>query len=341
MRRLAHRPMLAAAAAVACLCLAPACRFRHPLPGWIQDAPADSVAAFSGQAGWMLTHANSQDLLARAPEAGQALDLFLQKARINPATETGRLTFHFLGVPQPGRAGAAQGLGQVLIQLDQFQHPKALLAALANAFPQEGQLRMDGREWPLYVILDVDTPKLQAHLRAASDGRGRIWIGDLSALQRLASRGTLASRPDVAAAAAWISPRAPFQGYLQPEALLTGLAAKALPDQGALRDLPRGLDALLWSVTPGSGPGQPNRFELALAGSPEGVARITPWIQRLVAAVAAVQPTPGAPAPEVMQEKRRVGLRATLTDAQLKLVMEKLGQPAFSFSLSPGSAPAA
>jgi len=38
-----------------------------------------------------------------------------------------------------------------------------------------------------------------------------------------------------------------------------------------------------------------------------------------------------------MQEKRRVGLRATLTDEQLKLVMEKLGQPMLSFRRVPAA----
>jgi hypothetical protein len=34
-----------------------------------------------------------------------------------------------------------------------------------------------------------------------------------------------------------------------------------------------------------------------------------------------------------MQEKHRVGLRCALTPEQLKLVMEKLGQPGFSLTL--------
>jgi len=49
-----------------------------------------------------------------------------------------------------------------------------------------------------------------------------------------------------------------------------------------------------------------------------------------------LQSAPGS-APELMQEKRRVGLRCSLTPEQLKLVMEKLGQPGFSFRLPTGS----
>ncbi|MDE3032161.1 MAG: hypothetical protein KGI56_00730 [Acidobacteriota bacterium] len=329
MHRPALRLLVPVAVAVAGLGLASSCRPHPRVPAWVQSAPEDSMLSFSGGAGWMLTQPDIQNLLAREPEASRALDLFLQKARINPHTETGRLTLHLLKGPTQGK-----GLGQILIQLDQFQDPKALLAALAGDFPEEGMLHLNGRDWPLYVILDLDTPAATAHIRAASDEQGQLWIGDLSALQRLASQKTLAARPDAAAAAAWINAKAPFQGYLQPEALLGGLQ-KNLPETSTLRDLPRGLDALFWSVAPGASPGQPSQFDLAIGGSAEGIAQIAPWLQRLVALVSAVQPAPGAAPPELMQEKRRVGLRATLTDAQLKLVMEKLGQPMLSFKSVP------
>ncbi|HEX9081427.1 MAG TPA: hypothetical protein VF768_04055 [Holophagaceae bacterium] len=329
MRRPASILIAAASAGVAGLCLLSACRPRPKVPGWVRTAPADSLVGFSGEARWVLLHHEVRDLLAREPLADRALDLFLQKAHINPQAETGRLTIHFVGRPDAAEPSPEQGLGHVLIQLDQFRDPKALIAAVTASFPQEGQIRLEGRDWPLYVIFDLDTPQAKAHIRAASDEQGQIWIGDLSALQRLASQETLAARPDALAAAEWINPQAPFQGYLQPEALLSGVR-KAIPDSSsALRDLPKGLDALFWSVTPGQGPDAPYRFELALAGSPEGISQIAPWLQRLVAVVNAVQPPPGAPAPELMQERRRVGLRATLTNTQLKLIMEKLGQSSF------------
>jgi hypothetical protein len=93
---------------------------------------------------------------------------------------------------------------------------------------------------------------------------------------------------------------------------------------------------MFWSITPALEKDQPMRFELALAGTPEGINQVTPWLQRLVAAANAVQSGPSA-APELMQEKRRVGLRCTLTPEQVRLVMEKLGQPGFSFDLPLGS----
>src|SRR5512133_1478885 len=310
-----------------------ACRPKPRVPGWVQAAPADSVAAFSGEAGWMLTHKEIQSLISRDPMVERALDLFLQKARINPRTETGRVTFHVMGMPQEGEQNLQKGLEHVLIQLNQFADPTALVAALAESFPQEGSLRLQGRDWPLHVILDLETQGTKAHIRAASDEKGQIWIGSLEALQRMAAKDSLASQPDAALAAEWISPRAPFQGYLQPEALLGGLRRNL--EGSIVRDLHQGVNVLFWSITPPAQKDQPIRFELALAGSAEGINQVTPWLQRLVAAANAVQSAPG-PGPPLMHEKRRVGLRCALTPEQLKLVMEKLGQPGFSFSLPAG-----
>lgn len=325
--------------AVALLCLpwATSCRPKPRVPGWVQTAPGDSLAAFSGEAGWMLTHKDMQSILSREPMVERALDLFLQKARINPRQETGRVTFHVIGVPQKGPTDLKQGLEHVLIQLSQFREPGALVSALAESFPQEGSLQIQGRDWPLHVILDLQTRDAKAHIRAASDEQGQVWIGSLEALGRLAARESLAGQKDAASAAEWINGRAPFQGYLQPEALLGGLRQKL--EGSLIKDLPQGVSALFWSITPAKEKDQPIRFELALAGSPEGINQIAPWLQRLVAAADAVQSAPGA-APELMQEKRRVGLRCALTPDQLKLVMEKLGQPAFSFG-PPAAAPKA
>ena len=325
--------LIPAAVALVCLPFASSCRPKPRLPGWVQAAPGDSLAAFSGEAGWMLTHKEVQSFISRDPMVERALDLFLQKARINPRTETGRVTFHVIGVPQKGEDTLQKGLEHALIQLNQFKDPAALIGALAESFPQEGSLHIQGRDWPLYVILDIEAQGTKAHIRAASDEKGQVWIGSLEALNRMAAKEGLASQPDAALAAEWISPRAPFQGYLQPEALLGGLRQHL--EGSFVKDLPEGVNALFWSITPGEEKDQPIRFELALAGKPEGINQVTPWLQRLVAATSAVQPAPGM-APQLMQEKRRVGLRCLLTAEQLKLVMEKLGQPGFSFQLGGG-----
>lgn len=325
--------LIPAAVALVCLPFAFSCRPKARVPGWVQVAPGDSLAAFSGEAGWMLTHKEVQAFISRDPMVERALDLFLQKARINPRTETGRVTFHILGMPQKGEDTLQKGLEHALIQLNQFKEPAALVGALAESFPQEGSLRIQGHDWPLHVILDVEAKGTKAHIRAASDEKGQVWIGSLEALNRFAAKESLAAQPDIALAAEWINPRAPFQGYLQPEALLGGLRQNL--ESSLVKDLPQGITALFWSITPGEDKDQPVRFELALAGKPDGVNKVSPWLQRLVAAANAVQSAPGA-TPELMQEKRRVGLRCTLTSEQLKLVMEKLGQPGFPFTLPGG-----
>lgn len=328
--------LIPAAVAVVCLFAGFSCRPKANVPGWVKSAPADSVASFSGEAGWMLTHKEIQAFISRDPMVERALDLFLQKAHINPRLETGRVTFHVIGVP-PQVGGSAhkgiegslqQGLEHVLIQLNQFRDPTALVGALAESFPQEGSLHLQGKDWPLYVILDLEVKGTKAHIRAASDEKGQVWIGSLEALTRMAAKAGLSAQPDAAMAAEWISPRAPFQGFLQPETILGGLRKNL--DTSFIKDLPQGVTALFWSVTPSQEKDASARFELALAGTPEGINQVTPWLQRLVAAANAVQSAPGS-APELMQEKRRVALRCTLTTEQLKLVMEKLGQPGFSF----------
>jgi hypothetical protein len=326
--------LIPAAAALACLSLASSCRPRNRVPGWVQAAPADSLAAVSGEAGWMLSHKEIQALISRDPTVERALDLFLQKAHISPRVETGRVTFHVIGLPRKDEKDLQKGLEHVLIQLNQFKDPAALVGALAESFPQEGSLRIQGRDWPLYVVLDLETGGAKAHIRAASDEKGQVWIGSLDALAHLASGEGLGAQPDAALAADWISPRAPFQGYLQPEALLSGLRGSL--ESSMVKDLPRGVHALFWSLTPAEGKDQPIRFELVLAGDPEGINQVSPWLQRLVAAANAVQAAPGG-APELMQEKRRVSLRCALTPQQLKQVMEKLGQPGFTLNLPGGS----
>lgn len=339
--------LIPAAVAMVCLVAGFACRPKPNVPGWVKSAPADCAASFSGEAGWMLTHKEIQALVSRDPMVERALDLFLQKARINPRQETGRVTFHVLGVPPQVEGSTAkgvegslqQGLEHVVIQLNQFKDPAALVGALAESFPQEGSLHLQGRDWPLYVILDFEAKGTKAHIRAASDEKGQVWIGSLEALTRMAAKAGLSSLPDAALAAEWISSRAPFQGFLQPEILLGGLRKNL--DTSFIKDLPQGVTALFWSVNPSQDKEGAVRFELALAGTPEGINQVTPWLQRLVAAANAVQTAPGS-APELMQEKRRVGLRCALTAEQLKLVMEKLGQPGFSFGpldrgLKPGN----
>src|SRR5690348_391574 len=173
-RMLMVAPVLALGAAAI---LVPACRPKTAAPPWILAAPGGSQMAVSGRLGWLAQDPSFRKLLSQSPEAEQALEIFLQRAHIDPAKDQGRLTLHLLGAPDETKP--TRGF---LLALDQFQDPKALQMALASSFPPEGTLHWNGRDCPLHVILDVDSPKLKAHLRALGDPDGRIWIGDLDTL---------------------------------------------------------------------------------------------------------------------------------------------------------------
>jgi hypothetical protein len=179
---------------------------------------------------------------------------------------------------------------------------------------------------PIYVILDLN----QYHFRAVADPEGRIWLGELRSLARL-GQGHPGPRHDLAVATEWINGAAPFQGFLRTRPLLEGIKGRIPPELA--RNLPQGIEALAWSVTPGASLDKNalHRFELAISGSPEGVGQVAPWLQRFVAAAATVQGAPSAQAPEILQERRRIGLRCQLTGEQINQALAKLAQPGLSF----------
>jgi hypothetical protein len=309
--------------------LAMACgKGRAKAPEWVLSSPAPTVMAISGATGWVLEQPQFQTLLERFPMAEQSLDLFLKHAKINPHQETGRVTFYVLSSAPlvPGTATNPQP-SDFLLQMGGFRDPAALHLALADAFPAEGSLPVQGEELPLYVLFDLN----QYHIRAVVDAGGRVWLGDLGALAKLGS-GHLAPHHPVLESAQWINGVAPFQGFLKPQGLLKEASAK-LPSEWA-KSLPQGIEALAWSVTPGTGPNTTHRFELAVTGSPEGVLQVAPWLQRFVAAATSLQGG-SAQAPEILQERRRIGLRAQLTQEQVNLALSKLSQPGISFGHLP------
>lgn len=292
-------------------------------PEWVQAAPAQCSVALSVQAGWVLDHENVQTLLARFPMADQMLDLFMKKARINPKGETGRVTFYVLDPPQKVTSDLTQAARQLLVLLEGFKDPGALQAAVLESFPQEGSMSIQEKDCPLHVIMDVN----QVHIRAAVEPGGRIWLGDLGALGRMASQGPL-KRELALKAAEWVDGRAPFQGMAQVEPLL-GQVRGHIPKNMGL-DIPTGVDTLAWSVTPSNDPKAPHRLDLALTGTPEAMTQVTPWLQRIGALASAAGPGAAQP-PEIVSERTRAGLRASMTQDQLNAVLSKLGQLPIKF----------
>lgn len=321
------------AAMSALLLVLPACRSKAVQgPEWLQAAPADCQVAFSAEARWILEHRSFQSLLAQSPLAEQTLDLFLTKARIAPHLETGRITFFVLRLPNMESKDPAEISRAFLIRLSGFKNPQSLALALAESFPQEGSLLLGRRDMPLHVIIDVN----QVHMRALAEPEGAVWIGDLGALAALSAKGGALPRSALRRAGEWVDPKASFQGFMLPDRLLAALPKDKLPADWAA-ELPQGLEALTWSVQPAADSKGAHRLELSVAGRPEGVSRMVPWLQRLVAVSNSLQPQPIQPS-ELIQEKDRAGIRCSLTQEQLNALMARLGQPLFRIdSGKPGS----
>jgi hypothetical protein len=281
--------------------------------------------AISGQVGWLLENPEFQSAITRFPLAEQTLDLFLKKAKIHPEGETGRITFFVFELPK-GQDRPEDMAQDFLLQFDGFKNPRALQMALAESFPPEGSLMLDKKDCPLFVMMDVNKVKI----RALVDPQERILVGDLRALGRRASQGTIAQgpkAPDALGAGEWIDATAPIAGYVNPDALMAGFGNK-LPNDVA-KEFPKGLESVVWSVTPAKDPKDPkatHRLELAVGGSPEGINQASHWVQRLVAAASQM----GAQqqlAPMLMQEKTRVGVRYSASNEQLTAILGSFGQP--------------
>lgn len=295
-------------------------------PEWLRTAPAGTQIGLSGNAGWLLDQQQFQALVARNPLAEQTLELFLKQARISPKVESGRISFYVLDLSSATGKGSFKP-GAFLIQLAQFRDPQALQTVLASSFPAERTLTMQGKEFPLHVILDVN----DVQIRAVADEAGRIWLGELKALEQLGQRGYLPKGHPILRAAAWTEDKAPLQGFILPEAFRMHL--KDEPMANLARELPEGIAGLAWSLSPGQGKAPIHRFELAVSGNPNGISQVTPWLQR-IGALASTQQEAG-PAPELLQEPDRTALRCQLTEAQASQILSKLNQPQFKLSPAP------
>jgi len=288
-------------------------------PDWAASAPTGTVMAVSSQASWVVQRPEFQNFMGQFPIAERTLDLFLKRAHINPAEETGRISFYVMDLKlNTDQLRAGVDGSSFLLQLGGFREPKNLLMAITEAFPMEGTLLVGKRELPLYVLLDYN----QFHMRLIFDEQDRIWIGDLSALASLGKTPTLSSPAQ--RAGEWINGRAPIQGLVLPEQLLEQ-ASQKLPKAFA-KEMPRGIQALAWSVTPSAAKDAPHSLELAVTGTPEGIRQISPWIQRLVALVSNMPGAPSHPT-DVLEEQDRIGLKAQLNATQLEAVMSRISQP--------------
>lgn len=294
------------------------CDHRRPrTPDWVLSAPPAAVMAISCRADWALEQPRLRALLADFPSAGRFLDILLERARLDPRHETGRITL-FLARPARGERTPLAEPG-FLFQLGGFRDPGRLQVAVANAFPAEGTLAVDHREFPLFMIADAHP----LHIRAMADSDGRVWLGDLAALAGLdltPGRG----RAALAASAEWITGSAAVQGFIRPQDLREDGNGRLAGDLA--RDLPRGIESVSWALVPGRGANAPSGFELSLTGTPDAVEGAAAWLGRLVAVATAV-PGQALDTPEILQESRRIGLRCQVSQEQVDVLLAKLNQP--------------
>ncbi len=312
---------------LACLLLvaaAPmACRRQGPLPGWVQGAPSGTLFAMSGNLGWMMRQPLFQSTMVQYPLAERILDTFIRQANINVAQETGRVGFFVQGELQqlmakkndPKAMSAA-----FLISLSEFKDSKALIRALAEAFPPEGSLKVNGREFPLHVVFDVN----QWHIRALLDDSGTVWLGDLQALSLLGS-GQKLPKP-IQSAASWITPGSQLQGFVHLAPLLNVARANAKGQemQQMIGMLPEGVEAAAFSASPL--PDRPDtvNFEFVVAGTPEGIQQSLPKMQTILALAGTLSGGSGLPQPRLLQEKDRMALRCPLNQEHVKQVLGQL-----------------
>jgi hypothetical protein len=289
------------------------CRDMRPkAQEWVLSAPEKTVMGVSCKLGWLLEMPDTQKLIAGNPTFDQAFQLFLDKVLFDPDSETARLSFYVLDVQN------IKALDDYLIQIDGFTDAKAIQRVIAETFPPEGTLRVGSRELPLFVVLDINGAKI----RVLSDMDGKLWIGDIAALQEMAKRRSVGENSPISRASEWVSPSGAVQGFVQPELIprdILGAFANVAPD---------GIKGLAWSLTPPYENGQIIELDLVVTGTEEAVAKLKPWMQRLVATASSL--TEGAARqPQTIQEGNRMGIRCQLGEDQLDNVLNLFDMKGF------------
>jgi hypothetical protein len=197
-----------------------------------------------------------------------------------------------------------------LIQINGFNDAKAVQRVIAETFPPEGALRVGSRELPLFVAMDINDVKI----RVLSDMDGKLWIGDIAALQEMAKRRSIGGNSPVSRASEWVSPSGAIQGFVQPE-LIPKDVLRAFADV-----VPTGIKGLAWSLTPPYKNEQIIELDLVVTGTEESVAKLKPWMQRLVATASSLAEGTGRQL-DTIQEQNRMGIRCQLKEDQLDNVL--------------------
>jgi len=312
------------------------CRDMRPqAQDWMVSAPEKTILGVSGQLGWILEMPEFRKYITRYPIFDQALELFLDRAAIDPSSETARISLYVLNIPNDGNTvTSAEDLrGLALIQIAGFRDVKAIQRVVVETFPPEYSLKIGGREHPLFVVLDFN----QIRVRLFFDDSGRLWIGDLSALEEIAKKRRSGISDYLARASEWLPATGALQGFAQPE-LIPKHAFKELD-----AFIPAGIKGLAWAVTPVDKKGQAApatpqasqaagnalqafqavNLDLCVTGTEDAVTNLKPWMQRVVA-IASTLAGDGMMPPETIQEGARMGVRCQFKQDQLETALKMM-----------------
>ncbi|MDR2697136.1 MAG: hypothetical protein LBB40_01515 [Holophagales bacterium] len=293
------------------------CRdIRPKAQDWVTSAPEKTAVGVSCHLGWILEMPDFRNFIARYPLYDNALELFLDSAKIDPASETAKLSVYMLKLPNPDISAPSikDWREMLLMQIAGFREPKAIQRVIMETFSPEGSLRLRGREYPLFVVLDINDVKI----RIVSDNDGRVWIGDIAALQETAKKRSVGDSGYVSRASEWITSSSAIQGFVQPELIPKDVF------QGFANSLPAGIKGLAWSASPSQRDKQIINLDLAITGTDEAVNKIKPWMQRIFAMASSLADGDGTGQPETVQESNRMGVRCQFKQSQLSQVLDSL-----------------
>jgi hypothetical protein len=284
---------------------------RPKVQDWVISAPEASALGVSCSLALALESPPAREAITKFPQFDQALELFLDKAKIDPASETGRVSAYLMNRPDAKIASVSTddlaSLAQtVFFQIAGFRDPKAIEKMVIETFPPAGSLNMGGREYPLFVVFDINN----FHLRVFSDNEGRLWIGEMAALKELAKRRSFGDNSPVSRASEWVSRAGTLQGFVQPELLPTDMM------QELAKVVPAGIKGVAWSISPPDKEGQTVELDLVVTGAEDAIVQLKPWMQRLIA-MASTLGGEGSKPPDTVQENNRMGIRCQFNKDQL------------------------
>lgn len=296
------------------------CRDTRPrAQEWITSAPDKTIIGISCHMGWLLERPDFLREIARYPIFSQALELFLDRAKIDLESETGRISFYALDFPNiaSGKTSVASVTsdlrGMAIMQIAGFKDSKTIQKVTAETFAPEGSIKIGGREYPLFVVLDINNIKL----RILIDNNERIWIGDLTVLQEIAKQRFAGDNSQVSRASEWISPASAIQGFVQPHLIPKNILSEFTTA------IPNGIKGIAWSAALGEKDSQPIDFDLAATGTEDSITQLKPWMQRLTAAASTLAGE-GMLQPTSIQEKNRLVIRCQLKSDQMGAALNLL-----------------